>query len=419
MESKAVFHTFLSRFGILVLGFAVLAYTTQVWGSQGRGAISLLIADLAIVSFFSNIIVGSSISYYTPRVALFKLVPLAYFWCLFIGISVPFVITSIHEQEHRVFLIIISCVFSLCTVHTNIFVGLQHMKAYNIYTFLQYAVLMLFLILFVFVKDTADYTVYFVAQIFTFSSIFLVSLLHLYKQAHSPLFSWNFDKRVFFQLFSFGIKTELSGFMQFINNRLSYYALASLWGIPEVGKFAVGVACAEAILVLSKSFSIHIFSQTIGNSNEKIKLMQTQKAVRISLFLTLCCVCVISVVPNQTYTWVFGNDFFETKYIILLLSPGIIALSASGIIGHYFSGSNQLNILNVKSAIGLCITILLCFFLIPKYGVYGACIAVSLSYIVSSIVLFYWFYKHNSFSWRDFMFRKSDMIENLQIWKKK
>jgi O-antigen/teichoic acid export membrane protein len=86
------------------------------------------------------------------------------------------------------------------------------------------------------------------------------------------------------------------------------------------------------------------------------------------------------LIPAELYSMIFGKDFSQTKEIILFLSPGILAIAVSNIIGYYFAGINKLRILNVKAIIGLIFTVVSSLYIIPKWGIRGACIVTSISY---------------------------------------
>lgn len=92
----------------------------------------------------------------------------------------------------------------------------------------------------------------------------------------------------------------------------------------------------------------------IAQSKNKISL-------RISFLITLLFISIMLMIPAHWYAMIFGKDFGETKEIVLLLSPGILAIAVSNIIGYYFAGINKLRILNVKSLAGLIFTIVSSF----------------------------------------------------------
>lgn len=59
-----IIETILSKSLILLLNFAVIVLTTQLWGADGRGAVALFVADLGLISIFANVFTGSSVSYF-------------------------------------------------------------------------------------------------------------------------------------------------------------------------------------------------------------------------------------------------------------------------------------------------------------------------------------------------------------------
>ena len=128
---------------------------------------------------------------------------------------------------------------------------------------------------------------------------------------------------------------------------------------------------------------------------------------------------LILIVPSEIYSFVFGKDFSQTKQIILLLSPGILALATSDIIGYYFAGIHQLKILNIKSIIGLAFTIFASLYAIPKWGILGACLVTSVSYCLTAIILFCKFYQDTKFSIHDFILSERETRMLLQSLKNK
>ncbi|MCJ7933746.1 MAG: polysaccharide biosynthesis C-terminal domain-containing protein [Chryseobacterium sp.] len=128
----------------------------------------------------------------------------------------------------------------------------------------------------------------------------------------------------------------------------------------------------------------------------------------MSFWITLLFIAAILLLPAQLYIMIFGKDFHQTKQIILFLSPGILAIAVSNIIGFYFAGINKLKILNVKSVVGLIFTLISSFYIIPRWGITGACIITSVSYCLSSGLLFWRFYQMTEFHLSDFMISKGE-----------
>ena len=129
---KTAIQTFVSRFLILILNFGLVIFTTKYWGSSGKGIISIVIADLAIVGFVGNIFVGSSVTYFASKLKTEQILPYAYLWAVLSGVSVPFLIGFTHQQDFLSYLIILSVLTSLLSANINLFVGRRNIKNFNI-----------------------------------------------------------------------------------------------------------------------------------------------------------------------------------------------------------------------------------------------------------------------------------------------
>ncbi len=407
MKYKTLFQTFVSRILILVFNFGLVIYSTNMWGSEGKGLISLITADVAIIIYFLNIFSGSSVSFHAAKNNVGEVLSYAYIWSVMVGIFVPVVVALFRGSDYLFYLMGI-CVFSsLLTANINLFVGRQNIKMFNLYTILQLGLHLFLVVSLVYFLDISDVEIYFISQIICLAVLFLISSFQLWRGA--SLKTVSFSKSLRKEIFRYGWKSQLSAFLQFLNNRLSYYFLEFYKGLSSVGIFSLGVALSEAIWTVSRSLAVILYAEVLNAPNQSVALQKTKVSLKISFLLTLFFIAVALLVPANFYTWIFGKDFHQTKMIIMLLSPGILAIAVSNIIGFYFAGINKLRILNVKSLVGLIFTLAVAFYCIPKWGIVGACVMTSLSYCLSSAVLMWQFYKLTDFRFQDYLFSKAEL----------
>ncbi|MFZ4931449.1 polysaccharide biosynthesis C-terminal domain-containing protein [Chryseobacterium sp. Mn2064] len=403
-----IIKTFISRFLILILSFGLVIYTTNMWGSEGKGTISIVIANAAAVSFFSNIFSGSSTSYFASRFKIEKIVLYSYLWSLFIGLLVPFLFSWASIQgEYLVYLIGISVFSSLLSTNVSLFIGTQDIKRFNLYTVLQQLVHIIFIGLLVYVFKQKDVSVYFLAQIACLALLFITSFFQIIKKC--TISEISFSKEVAINMFEYGWKTQLSAFIQFLNYRLSFYFLEHFEGIASVGIFSIGVTFSEAIWTITRSIAVVLYSDVVNSKSKEESVEKTKSSLKLTFFLMIGFVLGIIIIPSQVYEIIFGKEFRDTKEIMLLLSPGIFAIAVSDMVGHYFSGVRELRILNVKSIVGLIVTVVFSFIAIPRWGILGTCLATTSSYLVSAFLLFYKFYRSTAFHLKDFMVSKEEI----------
>lgn len=412
---KTAIQTFVSRFLILILNFGLVIFTTNYWGSSGKGIISIVIADLAIVGFVGNIFVGSSVTYFASKLKTEQILPYAYLWAVLSGVSVPFLIGFTHQQDFLSYLIILSVLTSLLSANINLFVGRRNIKNFNIYTILQQGLQILFILGLVYLFNETEVQTYFVGQILCLLLLVAVSTYQILK--HCDFSAISFSKDIIKKLFDYGCKIQFSSFLQFLNYRLSFYFIEFFKGLSSVGIYSIGVALSEAIWTVSRSLSVVLYSDVVNTSDQNAAIVKTKTSLKISTLVTFIFILILFAIPAQIYVLIFGKDFGQSKEVIFLLSPGILAIAASNILGNYFAGMNKLRILNVKSIVGVLFTIAGSWYLIPKWGIAGACIVTTVSYCVSSAILFWKFYQITDFDIRDFLLSKGEislLLKSLQ-----
>lgn len=404
---QTALQTFVSRFLILILNLGLVIFTTNYWGSSGKGIISIVIADLALVGFVGNIFVGASVTYFASKFKTEQILLYAYLWAILSGISVPFLISFVHEQEFLSYLIILSVLTSLLSANINLYVGRQHLKNFNIYTILLQGLQILFILGLVYLFDKAEVQTYFVSQILCLLVLFAVSTFQILK--HCEFSNISFSRDLSKKLFDYGWKIQVSSFLQFLNYRLSFYFIEFFKGLSSVGIYSIGVALSEAIWMVSRSLSVVLYSDVVNTTDPLAAIIKTKISLKISTLVSFFFILMLLLIPAEIYVMIFGKDFGQSKEVILLLSPGILAIAASNIVGYYFAGINKLRILNVKSIIGVLFTIVGSWLLIPRWGIAGACIVTTVSYCVSSALLFWKFYQITDFKMRDFILSKGEI----------
>jgi O-antigen/teichoic acid export membrane protein len=98
---------------------------------------------------------------------------------------------------------------------------------------------------------------------------------------------------------------------------------------------------------------------------------------------------------------------------MLCLSPGILCISFSTVISHYFSGLGKLKFIAGCNFAGFVCAVSLAFVLIDKYSLVGAAIAANVGYFVSSLGLFFGFVVKNKLGFYEFFNFKAD-LQNIK-----
>lgn len=400
MISKNTQFTIISKVLIILSNFGTIILSTQFWGAEGRGEISLIIADISIITIFSSMLGGSTIAFHVPKMKSNFLFSSASLGAIIFPLLGGIVFSFIHGFNYFPHLFFISLLISITNTISLFFLGKKEINWYNIILILSSVLIFISLTTLYFIVGITDLNVFFYSY---YLSYLVVAIIGVWKIKNSYSIQFSFDFLKLRSIFKYGFYNELNYLIQFLNYRLAYYFIAFYLGKSTLGIFSIAIAISEAILVVSKSLSAIHYADIINMDNQKEKIDLTIKSAKISFALSSVLVIVLAIVPSFIFELIFGEDFADVKRISLLIMPGIMGLAISNLYGHYFSGIGRLDILRNKSIIGLIATISLLFALVPTYQLSGVLVAFNFSYLASSLYLFYKFYKEKSTVYKEIL----------------
>ena len=179
-------------------------------------------------------------------------------------------------------------------------------------------------------------------------------------------------------------------------------------GIASVGIYSNGISIAESIWMVAKSMSLVQYSWISNSDNREDSARITLLLVKAGFFASLLFLIPLLLLPVEAYVFIFGKGFAEVKPVIVTLLPGVLIYNISILLGHYFSGTGRYSINSRISAIGLVVSVILYFTLIPLLNIKGAGIATSISYLFTSILFLWYFARENKNWYHDIVPKRQD-----------
>jgi O-antigen/teichoic acid export membrane protein len=193
-----------------------------------------------------------------------------------------------------------------------------------------------------------------------------------------------FDRSAFRELFNFGLKGYLANLLQFFNYRLDSLIVNALSGIASVGVYSISVAMAEVIWYVAQAFGTVMFPH-VSSVDRREADRVTPIVSRNVWFITLLGVVFVAVTGRWIIAVVFGPAMAGAATPLLLLLPGILALSGAKILTSYLSGIGRPIYATYVSGANVALTVALDLVLIPRFGISGAAAASSIVYTITAI----------------------------------
>lgn len=382
-------------------------------GGEIRGEITLFVLNIAIIQIVNEIYTGYTLVHFIPKFSFKKLYKFGFLWvalCTLV-LSIFFYLFNVRMGGNWVHLFLLSFIVILHSFHLVFILGKEKIKLYNWLSASQPLILLLSLLIFIFVLQQKSVTSYIISMYISFVPPAIISSIYIFKEYRNPI-----KQEVFLvkQIFTNGFYNQFAALTHMLSNRYNYYLLSTNL---LVGVYSSATSLIESVWLISGSVTPIILTHVANSKQNEENKHITFVLAKLCFLLSIVCVLILYFIPDAFFVFLLGDDFAETKHIMLLLSPGILCVSFSSIIVHYYSGIGQQKTIALANLCGFITTISLGYTLVSNYSVIGACYVSSISYFITSMILLIVFMRKHHFTIKDlFEIRKNIyLIKNNTI----
>jgi O-antigen/teichoic acid export membrane protein len=189
------------------------------------------------------------------------------------------------------------------------------------------------------------------------------------------------------ELFSYGLPIYPGTFTSFFSNRVDVYLLAFLLTDPSapIGYYSLAVTLAQLVFFFPSAVSSLFFPHVAGSAREEAD-RQVPMVARVTLLLTGAM--AIALIPGALILVKFLLPAFEPSLPpLLILLPGVVALSQSKVVSSYVTGLGMTGWISTVNVGALVLNVAMNLLLIPRVGILGAAAASLISYTATAIAI--------------------------------
>ncbi len=407
--SKRIIGSMSANFVLLIVQLAMLIIRSRELSVSEQGLSALFIVNIDLIAQLSMFIGGSALVYMASRANMKSLAVISYGWSLiaaFIMFGVLYLVGQLDDQYLLPFFItgLLQCIYA---ANLNLVLGLNRISWYNSLQVIL-AGSTLGLLIYFFQDNGASFEDFLYAYLGGIGVSTFLSFIPLWGRI-----DWKdkLDLSVLKELGNYGFVIQLGNFAQRLNNRLALYLLEAsyLVGLALVGLFSNGQSSIEKLMLASRSLSSVQYAEISNSRDEKKAAQLSLRFMRICIALTLLGILIVLLIPESLWLIVFSEKYVGIKDIMLGLSPAVFILAVSNIFSHYFSGLGNYRINTAASVLGLVVTVLCGYAIIPQYGIEGCIYTISASYATTCCFQLFYFRKDVKISLKDFILRLEDL----------
>lgn len=303
-------------------------------------------------------------------------------------------------------------------VVAGLFQSLQDFRAFNLTVLVQPTLALLGITVLWMFKDIDLMTV---INIVVVSHALALSIALLLLSRKTPLAASGAARMTYLRIaLVYGLKAHLANLLSFLNYRLDLFLVNLIAGPASTGLYTVAVRLAEQLWMISQAVSTVIFPRLSAMLDDKISRDYfTAMMARCVLWITLTAATVLSLIASPLIVLLFGADFQDAAFALLLLIPGIVLYSCARVLANSFAASGRVGINLWLSIVVLIVNTFANLALIPKFGIAGAAAATTLAYCLTLMVYLVLQQVINKQHWRNFILpTKVDLMRLRQFVKK-
>lgn len=188
------------------------------------------------------------------------------------------------------------------------------------------------------------------------------------------------------ELFRYGLPFYPGSLTLFFSYRADAYLIAWLMAEPSapLGYYSMAVGLAELVFFFPNAVATLFFPHVAGSSREESD-RQVAMVSRVALLVT-AAVAVALAPAAVLMIRIVLPAFVPSLPALLILLPGVVALSATKVVYGYVTGIGMPAVTSYVNIFAFVLNIIANLILIPRFGIVGASTASLVSYSVSSVV---------------------------------
>ena len=414
---KKILGTGAARAVNVLTQLATLIMGTKFLGAAEWGKAFVAQTDITFLLIGIELIAGSGLVYFTPRKKVATIMKISYGWIAFVMLFYVLLFYALHffpsffhtivPEGYAWLILLMTFVYSLHEFNLNHFLGRERVATYNWLFLMQIItqVTMMAVLIFAMHMRTAKALLY--SQLCGYSLATLIGWILLFpnlkREEREPL------KDSLKEMLHYGAFMQLSTLVSTLNKRLSLYLLNTHCDEKSIGVYASGTQVTEGVNIVGQSIGLVEFSALSNTENKQRASQLTLRFMKLSILLTFTALLVICLLPTHFFEWIFSGEFSDIRPVILLIAPGIVFFSAHTVLANYFSGTGKPKYNLYASLIGLSVTLVSAFILIPLLGIRGAAITTTLTY--TALFVYQWLVFHKQTG-----SRLSQLVPNKEDW---
>jgi O-antigen/teichoic acid export membrane protein len=192
---------------------------------------------------------------------------------------------------------------------------------------------------------------------------------------------FRFDAAEVKSLFQFGVPSVLTGLPQYLNLRLDQLVMAAYLAPGFLGLYVTGVAWSGLINPAMTAVSQVVFPKVVSIENEGERQEVIARVMRSSVLAGLLLSLTLVLITPHALPRIYGQRILGAVTVTQVLIVAALFSNLNLTMQEVFRALGRPRVSMQSEFLGLAVTVIGLFLLLPKFGLLGAAFASLFSYV--------------------------------------
>jgi len=381
---------------MLLSGVGASVIVAHMLGAEGLGALAVLNVTVAVALQLGSAGLPSANTYFIARdkSSVARVCANALVFALVAGCAFALVVVALarfypalfgHVPVGLMTVAAVSIPFQLITLlGLNVFLGLNRIGHFNLLDAAAQALLLVnALVALVILGAGLRALVSLNTLVSVLMSLLIVWMIaRLLKELRGQKFRP--DAKLFRHMARYGLKFHVAVVAALLIFRADLLIVNHFRGATEAGVYAVATQVATMLMLLPGVIGTLLLPRVASAPDARGEM--TMRVTRHTAFVMLF-VCLAAVPASFALPFVYGAQFADASWQLLILLPGIYLVGIESVLVQHFSSLGLPVAIPLFWLATLCLNVALNLAFVPTYGARAAAVASSISYALIFILV--------------------------------
>lgn len=402
------FHTLVFQVGNILFSGLLAIMAARFLGPENRGTYAQLLMLPTLFVVFGRFGLTHACNFFSGKVREPQLIANSIFLSFVIVVGLLVILFPSVSLVNKYFLkgvdpkliFLVVCGAPLFLLHSH-FIGLfQSLFEIRLRNFLSFAQIVteaaLFFIFLNFFSMGVRGGV--IASLASVGGAFVLETFLLFRRMRRV--TWTLEPLLMKSLLGFGLKSHVGNILKDLSYRLDVLILGLFLPSRDIGFYVVAVTVTEVLWVIPDAVGLVLLPRVARMTKDESRRFTPLVNMVVTVTALLVAAGMYGI-SGFFLPLVFGKDYTPALSALWILIPGALFMVVWKILANDLLGRGHPVGYSVSSAVSLIVMVVFDFILAPHYGIRGAAVASSLSYLCATVVIVVAYIKTTGLATRD------------------